>query len=53
MLKPNATGRPGQRIEDTITAILEEDPNQEELLLQKLKKVKFIISRMDKFFPQS
>ncbi|EMY60871.1 diguanylate cyclase [Leptospira terpstrae] len=38
MLKPNATGRPGQRIEDTITAILEEDPNQEELLLQKIKE---------------
>lgn len=38
MLKSNATGRPGQRIEDTITAILEEDPNQEELLIQKIKE---------------
>lgn len=38
MLKPNQTGRPGQRIEDTIMAILEEDPNHEETLLQKIKE---------------
>ncbi|MBM9546622.1 diguanylate cyclase [Leptospira sp. 201903074] len=38
MLKPNLTGRPGQRIEDTITAILEEDPNHEENLLSQIKE---------------
>ncbi|MCW7487590.1 diguanylate cyclase [Leptospira meyeri] len=37
MLKPNATNRPGQRIEDTIMAILEENPNHEEFLFQKIK----------------
>ncbi|TGL88641.1 diguanylate cyclase [Leptospira congkakensis] len=37
MLKSKQTRLPGQRIEDTIMAILEEDPCHEELLLQKIK----------------
>ncbi|MBM9589878.1 diguanylate cyclase [Leptospira sp. 201903075] len=37
MLKSKKPGRPGQRIEDTIMAILEEDPCSEETLVQKIK----------------
>ncbi|TGL39817.1 diguanylate cyclase [Leptospira perdikensis] len=38
MLKSKQTSRPGQRIEDTIMAILEEDPCNEESLFQKIKQ---------------
>ena len=38
MLNPNPSGRPGQRIEDTIMGILEENPNHAENLLQKIRE---------------
>ncbi|PJZ44430.1 diguanylate cyclase [Leptospira brenneri] len=41
MRKNKHTGLPGQRIEDTIMAILEEDPCHEDLIIQKIKENQF------------
>ncbi|TGK55388.1 diguanylate cyclase [Leptospira kanakyensis] len=41
MLKPKHTNLPGQRIEDTIMAILEEGSCHEETIIQKIKESQF------------